>query len=99
MTPHKSAERCEHHDFAAEVAVYRITKGEDGPVKAYEAEIRIRCAACGLPFQFVGVEPGLSGNKPMASVDFQELRAPLVPNGEHVEGLGMGFRIRYGGSA
>ena len=90
---------CLHENFAATVEVTRITPDEGGPVKAYDAAITVRCAACEKPFQFVGVEAGLSGERPMASPDFQELRAPIVPNGEHVEGLAIGFNMRYGAQA
>jgi hypothetical protein len=67
---------CVHLDFAVHADVNRIEdKG------AFMVDIRVECLTCGLPFEFVGVDAGLSFAQPMASVDGQILRAPLRPKG------------------
>lgn len=81
--------KCEHKDFTAHVVVTRI---ED--VKGFFADIRVKCADCGLPFEFVGVDAGLSYEKPMASVDAQELRAPIRPKGCKILPAVPGFNVR-----
>ncbi len=90
---------CEHLDFAAEVAVNRIGTAEtaDGMPSAYMADVRVKCADCGEPFRWVGVQGGLSFSKPMVSVDEAELHAPLRPASSDPDfGLGIpGFAIGY----
>jgi len=71
--------RCEHHNFAGKVSVYRLTRGDDGPVTGYTADVTIRCADCNLPFRFLGMQAGSHPSEPRVSVDGQELRAPLEP--------------------
>jgi hypothetical protein len=70
---------CEHPDFAAFVEVARITGQEDGPVIGYSGTVRVDCAVCGEPMQWLGAPVGLSPRQPMTSVDGLELRAPLRP--------------------
>lgn len=98
MTSHQADpdRACAHPDFTAEVDVYRLTDVDDGPVTAYTAEIQVKCAACGEPFRWVGVPAGLSGSRPMCSVDETELHAPLRPASADPDfGLGIpGFAIR-----
>ena len=84
---------CEHKQFSAIVEVNLLTKGDDGPVHGYLAEIRITCVECGQPFEFVGVEAGLMMDKPMASVDAQQLRAPIRPKGSRIMPAIPGFRV------
>ena len=73
--------RCEHPDFAAVVAVHRLTD-DAGKVTAYQAEIKIRCTACRKPFQFLGLEPGTDNQGARVSVDGLEARLALCPRGE-----------------
>lgn len=73
---------CVHFGFLATGDVNRLTDSDGGPVTGYAADIRIKCADCGLPFVFVGVPFGSSPNQPMVSVDGQELRAPLIEAGK-----------------
>jgi len=70
---------CQHEHFAAHVEVNRLTDAEGGPVTGYAADITVRCAACGQPFEWIGVPGGLSPGQPMCSVDRTELRAPIHP--------------------
>jgi hypothetical protein len=66
----------------------------DPTIVGYTAEIRIKCRECGLPFEFIGVEAGMSCEKPMASVDAQELRAPIRPKGCLLMPAIPGFAVR-----
>ena len=87
--------KCSHENFAATVNVNRLTKSDDdATVIAHQADIRINCAECGLPFEFVGVDAGMLPNKPMASVDAQELRAPIRPKGCKILPAIPGFSVR-----
>ncbi|HDZ36843.1 MAG TPA: hypothetical protein ENH62_00890 [Marinobacter sp.] len=65
---------CDHRNFEANVNVARI---ED--VMEFMAEIKIKCADCGLDFHFKGVPMGMSYSHPMAEVGCTELRAPIAP--------------------
>lgn len=89
---------CEHVEFAAEVDAVRLTAGEHvgAPVTGYTADVRIRCAACGTRFQFVGPDVGLSGARPMVSLDGCEVHLPMRPEGEdRAEPVAMpGFSVR-----
>jgi hypothetical protein len=71
---------CEHANFQAHVKVNRIQDGELGPVVAHEADIKIQCADCKEFFEFIGVPAGLSPIQPMASIDFTEIRCPIIPS-------------------
>lgn len=87
------ADKCPHEEFSAVVNVARVTKGEDGPVGGFMADIRIHCVQCDAPFEFIGVEPGMLWSKPMCSPDAQELRAPLRPKGSAVMPAMPGFTM------
>lgn len=80
---------CQHVNFTVFADINRIVdKG------AFLAEIRIVCRDCNLPFEFVGVDAGLMFNRPMASPDAQELRAPVRPKGSDVLPAIPGFTIK-----
>ena len=89
--------KCEHLNFAANVAVNQITDGEGGKVEAFCADIHIECIDCHLPFQFIGLPLGVSFDKPMMEVDGLEARLPIAPQGEIPHPLGSkirGFEIK-----
>lgn len=67
---------CEHFNFHTIVKVIRIVT-PDG--MEYSAEVSIKCTDCGVPFKFLGLQVGLSFQKPMVSFGDQELRAPIIP--------------------
>lgn len=67
---------CEHMNFAAHVAVARI---ED--VGSFRAEVTIKCADCGLPFQFLGLPPGYSAAGAHVSLDGLRTDLPIAPQG------------------
>ena len=71
---------CEHLDFEAHVAVNRIENmiGE-WPFMQFAADVHIKCAECGKPFQFIGLPGGLAPNRPTRSVDGTEARLPIAP--------------------
>lgn len=73
---------CKHENFHATVNVNRLVD-EKHPekVNAFLAEITVRCIDCDLPFEWVGLTAGISGEKPMVDVAAQELRAPIKPKG------------------
>ena len=81
---------CEHKDFVAVVVVHRL---EDQ--KAFFAEIKIQCSHCDLPFEFIGVDEGQSGEGPMCALNshFQELIVPVRPKGSKGFPNVPGFRI------
>ncbi len=55
---------CPHMNFRASVTVARM---ED--TGQFAADVRIHCDVCGLPFQFLGLEPGLDLHGARVSVD------------------------------
>jgi hypothetical protein len=80
---------CKHENFRAEVDVNRLL--DSG---SFMADVRIRCTECDLPFEFVGVDAGLSFSKPMASVTAQELHIPIRPKGCRLMPAIPGFEVR-----
>lgn len=81
MAPHAADpdKACLHEDFNAFVEVNRLTEREGEPVDAYSADIRVSCANCGEPFRWIGLQAGLSGGRPMCSIDETVMSAPLRP--------------------
>lgn len=73
---------CLHTNFAASVAVGRLTLKDGGPVTGYVAEIRVKCADCGKPFQFLGLDPGYDNQGARVSLDGLEANIALAPEGE-----------------
>lgn len=71
---------CEHMDFAASVGVARLAD-EAGVITGYMVEIRIKCAACGVPMQFLGLEPGCDTQGARVSIDGLEANIALAPQG------------------
>jgi len=69
---------CPHENFAADVAVGRITD-DGGRVHSFLAEVTVRCLDCGEPFHFLGLEAGLSFTRPTVDVAATTLHAPIAP--------------------
>lgn len=67
---------CKHMNFSASVGVARL---ED--TGGFMAEIRVQCAECGLPFQFLGLEPGIDMQGARVSIDGLEANIAIVPQG------------------
>ncbi|WP_455923328.1 hypothetical protein [Pseudomonas putida] len=68
---------CKHEAFEASVRVARI---EDQG--RFMAEIRITCANCGKPMQFMGLEPGLNYDGATVSLDGLEANIGIHPVGQ-----------------
>ena len=68
-------------NFAARVNVFRLSDKEGGPINGYLAEITVSCAECGLPFQFLGLEPGVDTHGARVGIDGLEARIALSPQG------------------
>lgn len=69
---------CRHQNFKAAVKVVRL---ED--TGRFMAEVRVQCAECDLPFQFLGLEPGLDMNGARVSIDGLEANIAICPQGQH----------------
>lgn len=81
---------CEHEDFHAHVAVARLEDSGN-----FMADVTIKCSVCDLPFQFVGLEPGLNMAGATVSVDGLEARLAICPQGARPNPMQvMGFGVR-----
>lgn len=84
--------KCDHPDFQAQVTVNRL----DG-VKRFQADVRIECVKCGIPFRFIGLPAGVDLNGASVSVDATEARLAIAPKGEVLsclDGGVVGFSVR-----
>ena len=70
---------CAHMQFMADVRVGRLTEADEGTVKGFTADVRIRCVDCGTPFTFRGLPMGSSPDRPTVSADGEEARMPIQP--------------------
>ena len=94
------SKHCKHEDFKANVAVGRLSDGDNGPITSYIAEIRIECAQCHLPFQFINLPLGMNLRGATMSVDGQEARLSIAPVGsipQPLDGV-LSFGIRPPGA-
>ena len=76
---------CDHKNFRAAVDVCRLTADTDPElIVGFVADVKINCAECGMPFEFIGLPTGLSvtNSRPMVSMDGKELRAPIKPSSD-----------------
>jgi len=93
------ADPCPHISHAAFVEVYQLTdeRKPDGRITGYTAELRIYCAACDEPFEFIGLPAGLSSSRPTADVPATTARLPIKPAsapanfGQGIPGFGIKF--------
>jgi hypothetical protein len=67
---------CKHENFSAKVSVARL---EDSG--GFMAEITIHCTECGVPMEFLGLEPGIDTQGAKVSVDGTEARIAISPKG------------------
>ncbi|CAN7301881.1 hypothetical protein LJR231_001540 [Phyllobacterium sp. LjRoot231] len=72
--------QCPHPDFQFQVNVANI---EDDTIKM--VDITGHCTICGKAAVFRGVPLGVSWHHPTVSVDGQELRVPMVVDGDEVD--------------
>lgn len=87
---------CGHHRFESAVTVLRLTDGPGFNLIGFSAEVRVRCGDCGREFEWIGVPYGSSPMQPTASVDMQELRAPIRPR-NWAEKIAVAKEAREGG--
>jgi len=74
--------KCIHMNFKANVSVGRLTDpANENIVKAYTADVRVECAECGLPFQFLGLPMGMDTQGARVSTDGLEARLAISPQG------------------
>lgn len=76
-------DKCTHQNFDASVTVNRIEN-----TGQFMAEVYIECHDCKEPFHFVGVDYGVSFQRPMINVLGTELSAPIMPGKIPVPKLG-----------
>ncbi len=74
---------CKHRNFRSDVAVNRIIEGDS---IVFNADIRIKCVDCGLPFEFTGIPWGVDVRSPHVSIDKMEARLPISPT-DHSQSL------------
>ncbi len=75
------SERCIHENFRAVVAVGRIEHPAPKPM-TFAADVRIQCADCGEPFQFLGLPAGYNAKGAAVSVDGLEARLAICPRSD-----------------
>jgi hypothetical protein len=81
---------CAHLNFEASAKIARL---EDSG--QFMCELTVHCSDCGLPFQFLGLEPGLDLNGARVSIDGLELNAAICPQGSRPNPLqSMAYGIR-----
>lgn len=88
--------KCEHLNFKANVAVNRLSKEEGGEIKNYVADIKIQCADCGLPFQFLGLKPGVELQGARVSLDCLEASLAICPQGSkpnHLDNIAINYNL------
>lgn len=87
---------CTHQNFGVHANVYKLQISDtDDRIGGYNVEITIWCRDCKLPFEWVGIPCGLLHDRPAASFDYLELRAPIIPKGEKLpEMQRMGFLVK-----
>jgi len=86
MSHPKPVAECEHKTFFADCIVVRHP--DDSNLKkmvGYTLEVKVKCADCGLPFEFKGLPRGSAPFQPTVSFDNTELRAPLRPSRDPAE--------------
>lgn len=82
MTPNptqSSKIRCQHMNFKVGAKVTRLTDIDSGSVTGFTTDITVNCTDCSMPFQWMGLDRGVSLIKPMVSFNGLELRAPIIP--------------------
>ncbi len=90
---------CPHLNFFTDVSVGRLQKSESDPtIHRYQADIRIICEDCKLPFRFIGLPAGIDLNGAAVSIDGTEGRFAIAPKGEVLTPLEstevQGFTVR-----
>ena len=79
---------CDHKKFKATVEVNRL---ED--TGQFMADVSVQCEECGMPFGFLGLQPGLNLQGAMVSIDGETARLAIHPRGARPSPL---QRMRFG---
>lgn len=74
---------CEHKSFSAIVDVGRVIY--DDCRVSFVADVKIKCDGCNIPFEFIGLEKGVSFLEPKMSFDNKEARLPIQPSSDPVD--------------
>lgn len=74
--------KCPHLKFKANIKVNRL---ED--IRRFTADVTVYCLDCNIPFQFLGLLPGVDLNGARVSVDGQEARLAIAPEGSQLTAL------------
>ena len=88
---------CQHEDFVAHVAVNRLTADGSSEPHSFAADVRVKCAQCGVAFGFRCRDIGLLPDRPAVSPTALEIRLPLISPAE-LELLGPLAAMRTPGS-
>lgn len=72
-------ENCTHENFIVEHRVNRLHDENSEEIKDFALDIKIHCKDCLHPFEFLGMQAGLSFSKPMCCPDGLEARLPIKP--------------------
>ena len=73
-------DNCLHKKFVVDAKVGRLTKDDDSDkVIGYSCDIKVKCAECGLPFEWIGLPVGIDTQKPTVSFGNLELRTRIKP--------------------
>ena len=90
-------DECAHMAFKANVVVNRL---ED--TGRFQADVKIECAQCHRPFQFLGLPLGLDLQGAAMSADGQEAHLAMAPVGSVLQPLDSallrGFRVKIPGA-
>lgn len=62
---------CPHRNFATEAQIIRITADgtETGNLIGLQADVKVMCLDCGEPMRWTGLKAGVSGERPMCSLE------------------------------
>lgn len=82
---------CRHPDFVASVDVNRV-ESEEG--LDFTTDLKITCAACGVPMQFLGLPIGVNMRGAAMSADGLRATLAMVPQGQAPHPLAVaGFEL------
>ena len=84
---------CEHVKFDAHCAIARLTQEDGGPVTNYMLQVSVKCADCGMEFEFRGCPDGYSPYGPTVSIDGLTMSVPIMPPGMPIPDNLPGFRV------
>lgn len=84
---------CQHESFEVSCNVSRLSEEEGGGISHFQADIKLKCHDCNLPFRFLGLDRGVSFRRPMIDTEALELRAPIAPGPSPAENVHHVFEV------